>query len=153
MNQVKNIEISTMKINVASIQVEGKQMTLAVFRQLPINCIYNSNYSINENINLWGVVRYQIPGYLNSIWVIFEKDGILYKGNIDPPNKIPSVEGLEADIEFLKESIKECKYGSKKKYEIFKKNLIKKQMELLTIINGHKNVKKIKSLRQLFIAI
>jgi len=152
-------KLSELTVTVRTLEVNGKKMTQSFFRQLPISRVYNENeFTLRENIQLWGIVRYKIPKYLNEKWVLFESDSILYKGDVNPLNNIPSVEGQEVEVEQIKDKLKHAQDHDKFLPQIIdidriKKELVEAQMKLLKYINGYELVKKIKSLPQLFIAI
>jgi hypothetical protein len=153
MNKLKDL-----KVTVQSIVVDTKSMTLAVFRQLPVARIYKKDYSIRD-VTLWGIVKYQITTHSNSVWVVFENDGILYKGSFDLCSELPifntSIDSLKIDVENLKSDIKHIMVYEKDQNEIpeLKERLIKEQLNLLKYINAEQSVKKIESLPQLFIAV
>jgi DNA polymerase elongation subunit (family B) len=74
--ETKNASLSTLAVTIQALHVSGKQMTLAVFRQLP-------DKKETKACELWGVVRYFIKdeGYL---WLVYSENGILYRRDIRP---------------------------------------------------------------------
>lgn len=78
----KIANIDTLTISIKSIRVSKKQMTLAVFRQLPEINIFTEKGGINPDFNYWGVVRYQIRD-MGELWVVLSYAGVLYKACID----------------------------------------------------------------------
>ena len=64
-----------MAVTIKALHVNGKQMTLAVFRQL-------EQKKENEQAELWGCVRYEIKDQ-GSIWLVFSQDGHLYRRPLD----------------------------------------------------------------------
>ena len=150
-------KLSELTVIVKTLNVDGKKMTLSFFRQLPVSRVYDENeFTLKKDIKLWGIIRYKIPGYLNDKWVLFEEDSVLYKADVNPLNKIPSVGGQEADVEFLKDELKSLQNEDKHQVEEIvniKERLVDEQIKLLKYINGYKLVKKIKLLPQLFIAV
>ena len=69
--ETKNASLDTLAVTIKTLHVSGKQMTLAVFRQLPIKYVY-------KNSELWGIVRYSIKDD-GDIWLVFSDNGILYR--------------------------------------------------------------------------
>ena len=81
--QVKNIRtheasLDTLSVSVLAIHVNQKQMTLAVFRQLPVSGIHNADGTLDDK-EYWGVVRYHIKDEDCNRWVIISDNGILYR--------------------------------------------------------------------------
>jgi len=60
-----------MAVTIKTLHVSGKQMTLAVFRQLPKSCE-------RKGSELWGVVRYAIKDE-GDVWLVFSHDGTLFR--------------------------------------------------------------------------
>lgn len=73
--ETKNASLDTLSVTILALHVSGKQMTLAVFRQLP------SAYE-NERANLWGIVRYAIKDE-GETWLVFSVDGRLFRRPLD----------------------------------------------------------------------
>jgi hypothetical protein len=73
--EVKRASLDTMAITVQAMHVDGKQMTLAVFRQLPIS-------EEEPDDPLWGTVRYPIKDQ-GDLWLVFSHDGKLYRRALD----------------------------------------------------------------------
>lgn len=71
----QNASLNTVQITIQALSVSGKQMTLAVFRQLPIGVESAAS-------DVWGVVRYQIKDG-GDLWLVFSADGILYRRSIE----------------------------------------------------------------------
>lgn len=76
--QAKDAKLRTLQVTIESLTVEGKQMTLAVFRQLPSMDIEDREGKLVPEVRLWGLVRYQIKDE-GGLWVVAEKGGILYR--------------------------------------------------------------------------
>ena len=75
--QGKSVEIKSMTVGIQVMAVNNKQMTLAVFKQLPEKkCFDEQGYSVG---NWWGSVNYPFGDYKNGFWIVFELDGVLYK--------------------------------------------------------------------------
>ena len=77
-------KLKTLNVTIQALAVNGKQMTLAVFRQLPIGPIQNDRRELLPEIRLWGLVRYNIKDE-GDLWVVFDKDGILYRSRFPMP--------------------------------------------------------------------
>ena len=69
--------IDTLSVTIKALHVSGKQMTLAVFRQLP------EKKEPPGTSELWGVVRYAIAneGYM---WLVFSHNDRLYRRSMHP---------------------------------------------------------------------
>ena len=76
--ETKNASLDTMAVTIKTLHVSGKQMTLAVFRQLP-------NAREREDSELWGVVRYTIKDE-GDLWLVFSHDGTLRRRALDLRN-------------------------------------------------------------------
>lgn len=61
--ETKNASLDTLAITILALHVNGKQMTLAVFRQLPEG-------REDEDSELWGTVRYSIKD-AGDLWLVF----------------------------------------------------------------------------------
>jgi len=68
--------VKTVSVTIQSLTVSGKQMTLAVFRQLPKAEIFDENVDIVGTP--WGTVAYHIKDE-GPRWIVVEKDGLLYR--------------------------------------------------------------------------
>lgn len=68
--ETKNASLDTLAVTILALHVSGKQMTQAVFKQLPVG-------DEKENEPIWGIVRYR--GIYSNIWIIFSSEGTLYK--------------------------------------------------------------------------
>jgi hypothetical protein len=76
--ETKNANLDTLAVTIMALHVAGKQMTLAVFRQLPMtSLVYDTGEKI-EYMNWWGLVRYNIKDECD-LWVVVETGGILYR--------------------------------------------------------------------------
>jgi len=69
--ETKNASLDTLAVTILALHVSGKQMTQAVFKQLP------EGREI-EGDSLWGVVRYQIKDSY-SLWLVFSSGDRLYR--------------------------------------------------------------------------
>lgn len=73
----KSASIDTLAVTIQALHVSGKQMTLAVFRQLPEESAYNDDGSLAP-LEYWGVVRYAVKDE-GDLWVICASGGRLYR--------------------------------------------------------------------------
>jgi len=93
--ETHNASLSTMAVTIKALHVNGKQMTLAVFRQL-------EQKKENEQAELWGCVHYEIKDQ-GSIWLVFSQDGHLYRRPLDLSR--PTV--YERDVKKAKSNLEE----------------------------------------------
>lgn len=104
--ETKSASLDTLAVTIQALHVNGKQMTLAVFRQLPIVSAYNQDYTIAD-FRFWGIVRYEIKNE-GKIWAVADKDGLLYRCNVN--SFIDYTErGLNRDIQCYQEQIEALK--------------------------------------------
>lgn len=75
--ETKSASLDTLAVTIQALHVNGKQMTLAVFRQLPIKDTYLDDGSLAP-MEYWGLIRYQIKEQ-GDVWVVCSKDGCLYR--------------------------------------------------------------------------
>ena len=75
--ETKSASLDTLAVTIQALHVSGKQMTLAVFRQLPSIRAYNDDGSLLP-LEYWGVVRYSIKDE-GELWVICAHGGRLYR--------------------------------------------------------------------------
>ena len=71
----KNASLSTLSVTIQALHVQGKQMTLAVFRQLP-------TMAVDKDCSIWGIVRYEIKDSGN-LWLVFSFNNCLYRMQLD----------------------------------------------------------------------
>lgn len=75
-------KLHTFSVTIQSLTVKDKQMTLTVFRQLPIGSFYDDNNGQDDADPIqgtaWGTVRYPIKDE-GDRWVVHEFEGILYR--------------------------------------------------------------------------
>ena len=69
--------IDTLSVTVRALHVNSKQMTLAVFRQLPQTQLYNDDGTLVP-LKHWGIVRYAIRDEAD-LWVVAEGSDILWR--------------------------------------------------------------------------
>jgi hypothetical protein len=76
--ETKDVSLKTLSVTIRAIQINGKQMTLSVFKQLP-----QRGYSKEDEV--WGFVRYEHKSYdsngafYGDCWLVASKDGVLYR--------------------------------------------------------------------------
>lgn len=81
--ETKSASLDTLSVTIQALHVNGKQMTLAVFRQLPTAEAYRDDGYLCD-FDFWGLVRYSIKGSGDE-WVICSKDGRLYRCYLNWP--------------------------------------------------------------------
>jgi len=92
-------------------------MTLAVFRQLPIEEIIDGcSGDIRDDFSYWGVVRYNIKDE-GKLWVIFSFDGCIYRSCIDERKSWRIRNDYEESIKLM-----ELKNDYDKKYKQYLKD-------------------------------
>lgn len=69
--------LRTLSVTIQALTVSNKQMTLAVFRQLPDRPICDYDGKLCPELKLWGTVRYKIEDELD--WVVAEWNNNLYR--------------------------------------------------------------------------
>jgi hypothetical protein len=158
--ETKNASLDTLAVTILALHVSGKQMTLAVFRQLPQG-------HEAPNSELWGTVRYQIKdeGYL---WLVFSHNGRLYRRALDlstPRTSKFLINELKISLDRAQQHIINCEkfYGAdaltraqeqaeKIKAELsYEIEMEKESMETQT--SRFNNEKRLSQLPQLFIAV
>jgi len=75
-----NASLNTVQITIQALCVSGKQMTLSVFRQLPIS-------DPAEESALWGTVRYKIKDE-GDVWLVHSFGDILYRFELLPADML-----------------------------------------------------------------
>ena len=122
--------LKTMAIAIRAISVNNKQMTLAVFRQLPTTEIVDAKGEKRE-LNYWGIVRYPIRDE-GKLWAVAEVEGQLFRCRV--------IDADEAETENMFVSSLREMYGDRAQALVRENRLI-----------HSKAVKE--SLEQLFIAV
>ena len=89
--QTKSASLDTLSVTIQALHVNGKQMTLAVFRQLTKARITNDDGSLAP-MECWGIVRYNIKDE-GDLWVVAASGGRLYRCRLN----------IESQIELLSE--------------------------------------------------
>lgn len=79
-----DLKIDDLTVTVRALHVNGKQMTLAVFRQLPLFECYDIDGVLSlTGATPWGLIRYEVKDQ-GRLWVLLVLDGVLYRGNVEP---------------------------------------------------------------------
>lgn len=78
--ETQNASIDTLSVTIRSLHVNSKQMTLAVFRQLPVVPVYRDDGTLMP-LERWGLVRYEIKDE-GKLWLVASHAGALYRGNV-----------------------------------------------------------------------
>ena len=158
---IEKASLNTVSVELKIIQVNKKQMTLAVFRQLP-----EGHEEFDSS--LWGLVRYNVKGGLTGTWLVFSKDGILYRRNVhlvrEPIKNYSKVNSLQESLRTAERNLKydqqhnssSVGYYEKEikriKFELVKaRQAIESNYDLDSIRYNHYN--KVIQLPQLFIAV
>ena len=79
--ETKSASIETLSVQILALHVDGKQMTLSVFRQLPIAKVF-MNDGNPLAVSCWGLVRYSIK-HEGDFWLVVSYSGRLYRCPID----------------------------------------------------------------------
>ena len=79
--ETKSASLDTLAVTIQALHVNGKQMTLAVFRQLPIAIAYNEDGSLAP-LEYWGIVRYAIKDQ-GDLWAVCASGGRLYRCSLE----------------------------------------------------------------------
>lgn len=87
---VDDVRIATATVNIQVIRIGAKQMTLAVFRQLPRMDIFDAVGNLLAPP--WGWVNYETTW--NTTPFLFSFEGVLYRDDVEklPPNLIVKAE-------------------------------------------------------------
>lgn len=91
--------MSTFSVTIQALHVNGKQMTLAVFRQLPTLALFAENSERTPCV-WWGIVRYPIKDE-GDTWVVADMGGKLFRCFLPEANfescALRDMHKLEAD--------------------------------------------------------
>lgn len=74
----RRASLDTLGVTIQALHVDGKQMTLAVFRQLPEASLYQPDGFCDPAYELWGIVRYAMKD-ASDTWVVASRNGILFR--------------------------------------------------------------------------
>lgn len=78
--------LSTLRVEIKALTVSGKQMTLAVFRQLPWMNVTTTDAELWTDARYRGTVRYAIKEE-GDLWAVIEREGKLYRGPVEKRNE------------------------------------------------------------------
>ena len=108
--ETKNASLSTLSVTINALHVNGKQMTLAVFKQLPIASLVRPDGTKDIGLSWWGSVRYKIKDE-GDLWMVANtigrcSDGRLYRcPKIKPFDEQRWLDGSKAEIEGYKSKL------------------------------------------------
>ena len=150
--ETKNASLDTLAVTILALHVSGKQMTLAVFRQLPEGVE-------QQGSELWGTVRYAIKDS-GDLWLVFSNDGRLFRRalNLRAPwadkfelleaeRGLRLMEGRAAyQLPDFYENMNEARRIVASEYAAWKE-------EYDADVARYENEKKLSDLRQLFISV
>lgn len=100
--ETKNASLDTMAVTIQALHVSGKQMTLAVFRQLPMTSAFHDSGELRD-LAFWGLIRYQIKDE-SALWAVASAGGILYRCDAVPRRK--SIALLEREEKGARDDLK-----------------------------------------------
>lgn len=147
----ENASLDLLSVTIKTLHVSGKQMTLAVFRQLPETCLYFDTGELDTDYSLWGLVRYQIKDS-GDTWVVCSKDGVLHRADTHNGDfyrwkygSYISDASLEAALKGNNNKIIECDEDNK-----IKKSFREAQNKYYCFLETRR---KLLLLKQLFIAV
>jgi hypothetical protein len=80
--ETKSASLDTLAVTIQALHVNGKQMTLAVFRQLPKAHALKKDGELAD-FEFWGLVRYPIKDE-GDLWAVASNSGILYRCDAAP---------------------------------------------------------------------
>lgn len=95
------ISAEELTVTIRAVRINGKQMTLAVFRQLPVIELCAESGDALSPIRPWGIVRQEIKEA--TVWLLLEFAGQLYKAPIDTERLHQSE--IEAGISLAKSNL------------------------------------------------
>lgn len=86
--ETKTASLETFSVTIRALHVSNRQMTLAVFRQLPVR-------PEEKDDEKWGIVRYTIKE-TGDIWLVYSSSGSLYRRALDPVARVwDATEGID----------------------------------------------------------
>ena len=101
--ETKNASLDTLSVTIQALHVNGKQMTLAVFRQLP-------QKREDSESSIWGVVNYIIKNE-GDIWLVFSNNGVLYRRALNlskPILQAREINSIKNKLEIAENRLKSC---------------------------------------------
>lgn len=100
--ETKRASLDTLSVTIQALHVNGRQMTLAVFRQLPTASAYNDDGSLAP-LEYWGIVRYAIKDE-GDLWVVCASGGRLYRAPL-VKDRVESVDAARKYLDIAEEKI------------------------------------------------
>lgn len=76
MIQKNSAQLATLSIDIQAIRVNGKRMSLAAFKQLQEGDYFDE---LKPNCKRWGMVRYKLDKDDLGNWLVYSRDGTLYR--------------------------------------------------------------------------
>ena len=144
---IEGAGVEELVIQIYAVRINGKQMSVAAFRQLPIVELCDENGESRPNILPWGVVRYDTKE--GNLWLLFKDAGSLFKARLYPERK--SNEQLQGSIDLWKGFIER----SKKREEVERYKIHLRGAELSHKVEDKRSHAHTQALRnpQLFIGV
>lgn len=155
-------DVGGREVTVMALRIDGKKMTLALFRQIPQADCLTSEHVFDATLKPWGRVAYKIPKEGNE-WLLAEREGQLLRCSLDLPSLSPwAVEhhskGITESEEKLQGTESLGKHGTglaaiyRSSLERHQQELPKAKAQLAADKARHAALLQLKTLPQLFIA-
>lgn len=80
----KSAHLGGREVTVQALRVDGKKMTLQLFRQVPKISYFLTDDVPDDSLSPWGLVLYKIPNE-GETWLLAERDGQLVRCCVDLP--------------------------------------------------------------------
>jgi len=78
-------DVGGREVTVMALRVDGKKMTLQLFRQIPVTDCLTAKHVFDDTLKPWGRVAYKIPHEGNE-WLLVEREGQLLRCCLDLPS-------------------------------------------------------------------
>lgn len=102
--ETKTVSLEALSVTIRALHVNGKQMTLAVFRQLPMRFEgFPSTY------DAWGIVQYEIRS--TTEWLVFSAGGVLCRRSLSSNR---TIEYARAEVNWHRNELKAIKARQKR---------------------------------------
>lgn len=101
--ETKSASIETLSVQILALHVDGKQMTLSVFRQLPNGYVFMYDGTPHAG-SCWGLVRYSIK-HEGDFWLVVSYSGRLYRCLIDEDFYASKLECAEENLREAEEEL------------------------------------------------
>jgi len=105
--------LQTLQVEIKALTVKGKQMTLAVFRQLPQTQAYGVDAAMRQGASYWGRVNYKIKDE-DDAWFVMEMDDILYRCPGSAPFSVDHENDLAESVQWIRDSAAQVKAAAAK---------------------------------------